>query len=100
MLKKSAAPPPSRPFRLAEMFCTTYPPPPGSAPGYHDAHQLTPSSAATVIVGSTHMPLPLGQKASTSRACQKMVPGGAPAGWVSPSLEKSASPPPTARQET
>src|SRR5437867_11507377 len=100
MLKKSAAARPSLSLRVAEMFCTTYPPPPGSAPGYQVAHQLTPSSAASVMVGKTHAPLPLGQNASTSREWPKIVPAGAAAGCASPSFEYKTSPPPTARHDT
>src|SRR5438552_1253351 len=74
MLKKRAAARASRSVRHASMFCTTYPPPPGSAPGYHDDHQLSPSSAASVIVGMTHTPAPVaGQNERTASALPNVV---------------------------
>src|SRR5579884_2974037 len=33
------------------MRCATYDPPPGSAPGYDDAHQLTPTKTRNVVIG-------------------------------------------------
>src|SRR6267143_1195141 len=37
---------------LAEkILCATYPPPPGSAPGYHDAHQFTAMYTKNVTKG-------------------------------------------------
>src|SRR5437762_12513288 len=44
--------------------CATYPPPPGSAPGYHVAHQLTETYTRNVIIGIQAEPIS-GTKPST-----------------------------------
>ncbi len=44
--------------------CATYPPPPGSAPGYQVAHQLTPMYTKNVIIGIHAEPMS-GTKLST-----------------------------------
>src|SRR3990170_5851918 len=94
MVKKSTALRLSRSVLHASMFCATYPPPPGSDPGYHDAHQLTASRVARVITGTAHT-ASVGQKDSTASALPKVVPGGVPAGWAAPSFDFSTSIPPT-----
>src|SRR5437667_8916302 len=38
-------------FLAQKIRCATYPPPPGSAPGYQLAHQFTPSNIAKVRKG-------------------------------------------------
>src|SRR5438105_223800 len=99
MLKNSAAARASRSVRHASMFCTTYPPPPGSAPGYHDDHQLSPRSAASVIVGMTQTPAPVaGQKESTASALPNVV--ASPAGCAAGNFDSSTSIPPTAFHAT
>src|SRR5258706_15526675 len=100
MLKKSAALRASRSLRQASMFCTTYPPPPGSEPGYHDAHQFRQSSAASVMVGTTQTPSPVGQKAIAAADVPKVVPGGEPAGWAKASFAFNTFTPPTALNAT
>src|SRR5579884_3476643 len=72
------------------MRCATYDPPPGSAPGYDDAHQLTPTKTRKVVSG-IQLAAPEGAKARIEPA---------PAAWcaastcASPAL--SAAIPPTA----
>src|SRR5437588_1264635 len=100
MLKKSAAARASRSLRHASMFCTTYPPPPGSAPGYHDAHQFNPTSAASVMSGSDQASDPLGMIDRISRALPNVTPAGAPNGCAAPTRDFSASMPPTAPTDT
>src|SRR3954447_2188639 len=100
MLKNSAAPRASRSVRQASMFCTTYPPPPGSEPGYHDAHQFSVSSAASVMAGTTQTPSPLGQNDITAAEVPNVVPGGVPAGCMKPSFAFSTFTPPTALNAT
>jgi len=51
MLNHKVASTPSRSLRAAKMRWAMYPPPPGSAPGYQDAHQFTPRYTAIVIRG-------------------------------------------------
>src|SRR5436309_1852136 len=51
MLNHSVANRPSRSVFAEKIRCATYPPPPGSAPGYQLAHQLTPRYTNSVIAG-------------------------------------------------
>src|ERR1700760_2532035 len=100
MLKKSAALRASFSVRHASMFCTTYPPPPGSEPGYHDAHQLRQSSAAMVMAGTIQMPSPEGQNDIAAADDPNVVPAGEPAGWAKASCAFSTFTPPTALNAT
>ncbi len=47
------------------MRCAMYEPPPGSAPGYDDAHQLTPMKTRKVVSGIQPASPPCGVKART-----------------------------------
>src|ERR1700681_3951158 len=49
--------------REAKMRCAMYEPPPGSAPGYEDAHQLTPMNTRNVVIGIQLASPPSGVKA-------------------------------------
>src|SRR5512141_1460569 len=83
------------------MFCATYPPPPGSAPGYHDAHQETPRRVANVMAGRTHAASPDGgQTERIASADPKRTPGAAKAGCAAPILAFRDSIPPTAPTDT
>src|SRR5512138_1559074 len=83
------------------MFCATYPPPPGSAPGYHDAHHDTPRSVANVITGRTQAAsTDGGQTERMASAEPKRTSGGVNAGWAEPIRVFSASIPPTASTDT
>src|SRR5881296_939839 len=83
------------------MFWATYPPPPGSAPGYQDAHHETPSSVANVITGRTHAAsTDGGQTDRIASADPKRTPGVANAGCAAPTRAFIASIPPTAPTET
>src|SRR5688572_24150501 len=97
MVKSNAAARASFSVRQASMFWATYPPPPGSEPGYQDAHQLSPRSAASVMMGTTQMPSPLGQKASAASAEPKGTPDAV---MAPPSLASSGPRPPIAFQQT
>src|SRR3954452_10031070 len=100
MLKNSAALRAWRSSRQANMFCTTYPPPPGSEPGYHDAHQLSVSNGAMVMAGTIQTPSPVGQKDIAAADVPNVVPAGEPAGCAKASLAFSTLTPPTALRAT
>src|SRR5206468_5244070 len=51
MLNQSVASIECRSSLALNMRCATYPPPPGSAPGYHVAHQFTDTYTRNVIIG-------------------------------------------------
>jgi hypothetical protein len=65
MLNQSVASTPSFSDLDEKIRCAMYPPPPGSAPGYHDAHQLTPRYTAMVMAG-IHAALSRGSMASAA----------------------------------
>src|SRR5688500_4511134 len=97
MVKSNAAARASCSVLHASMFCATYPPPPGSEPGYQEAHQFNPRSAARVMIGTTQTPSPLGQKASAASA----DPNGTPdAVFAAPSFASRLPRPPIAFQQT
>src|ERR1700719_5035908 len=54
MLNHSTENMPWRSSRALKMRCATYPPPPGSAPGYQKAHHWRPRYTAKVITGTVH----------------------------------------------
>src|ERR1043165_3916552 len=83
------------------MFCATYPPPPGSAPGYHDAHQLSASRPAREIAGSAHTAWTFtGHNERIASADPKVTPAGEPDGGAAPTRDFIASIPPTAWTDT
>src|SRR6267378_4870775 len=51
MLNQSVAPSECFSFLALNIRCATYPPPPGSAPGYQVAHQFTEMYTRNVIIG-------------------------------------------------
>src|SRR5438270_12535010 len=51
--------------RDAKLRCAIYEPPPGSAPGYDDAHQLTPMNTRNVVIGIQLASPPCGVNART-----------------------------------
>src|SRR3954465_15536269 len=63
MLNHNVAKNPSRSVFAEKIRRATEPPPPGSAPGYQLAHQLTPRYTNNVIAG-IHAESPAGKKAS------------------------------------
>src|SRR5271170_3666176 len=72
--------------------CATYPPPPGSAPGYHVDHQFIEMYTRNVIIG-IHAELRSGTKLSTDPC----PPCATPRAWSSAaSLSFNPSMPPTA----
>src|SRR6266567_4197188 len=93
MLNQSVAPSECFSFLAQKMRWATYPPPPGSAPGYQLAHQLSPTKAQKRVKGIQ------AECAPGMKSKMEPVPPCA-ARWVAstaPSLVIKASIPPTAR---
>src|SRR6267154_1661768 len=65
MLNQSVASNEWRSSLALNMRCATYPPPPGSAPGYHVAHQFTETYTRNVIIG-IHTEFRLGTRFNAS----------------------------------
>src|ERR1700721_2378787 len=64
MLNHNTESKPCRSSRALKIRCAMYPPPPGSDPGYQNAHHCTPRYTQNVITGNV-------QSVSLAKPCEK-----------------------------
>src|SRR6185369_7096523 len=89
----------SKPLRSSlelKIRCAMYPPPPGSAPGYQNAHHCTPMLTRKVTTGSIHKgSAVMGREKSGKKAVASPALGPT-AARIAPNLPSKALMPPQA----
>src|SRR2546429_7907423 len=78
------------------MRCAMYPPPPGSAPGYQNAHHCRPRYTVNVITGRAHIAWKVKGREKSGKKAVGSAAAGPAAARIAASFGRMGCIPPTA----